>query len=165
MLFPFNLLPQFGSGHNAGILPVHLVTFIHFTINPPGNTADLVAPWCVVPGWMLALGYDIILCSMIITLGSSQASLADSSIDQGLCIRKVCTIPDAYTGRVVIFRFSQKHIRLQSSMIVKDQCQEVNITYLCFTITSVKSWTICCLASQEDIFVNIGNIYLDGFKC
>lgn len=110
MLFPFNLLPQFGSGHNAGIRAGHLVMFIHFTINPSGNTADLVAPWCVVPGWMLALGYDIILCSMIITLGSSQASLADSSIDQGLCIRKVCTVPDASTRRVVFFCFSQKYL-------------------------------------------------------
>lgn len=50
MLFPFNLLPQFGSGHSAGILAGPLVMFIHFTINPSGNTADLVAPCCVVPG-------------------------------------------------------------------------------------------------------------------
>lgn len=50
ILSPFDLLPQSAPGQDADLLAGHLDTFKHFTINPPGNTADLVVLCCVIPG-------------------------------------------------------------------------------------------------------------------
>ena len=50
ILSPFNLLPQSAPGQDADILAGHFGTFKHFTINPPGNTADLVVLCCIMPG-------------------------------------------------------------------------------------------------------------------
>lgn len=48
--FLFNLLPWSAPDHDADLLAGHFGMFKHFTINPPGNTADLVVLCCVMPG-------------------------------------------------------------------------------------------------------------------
>lgn len=104
-LSPFNHISQSAPGQDADLLAGRLGTFKHFAINPPGNSRLTCAVLCNARlNAHFMLGYHLAQHqNHTLQLPSFPCRFLYPSIDQALCVRKVCIVPRTYTRREVIF--------------------------------------------------------------